>query len=292
MKKKFLAVLIMGITAAAIAAEVEPVKYRGTGDNDGVNPFREQDISGEIKLAGNSPYINFGFAPKNESIMYRATMKLKASSPCKAHLVITDTFWRNDCNVGSEWQKYTFYFNNREIQQMRFVFPGKTQVTMKELKLEKLSENDLLANALPEATASLGDWFERWWSKSPLKIELVDAADAPVSGKVLKMELAGGESAPRPGTVALPFVPDRKFAIEFWIKGDSEGPVNAQITDLKYSVKTEIALSKKWQKVNMIGTTPGQLDPRTLALWVMFFVLPEQQTQTVYVSGFKFNYEK
>lgn len=207
----------MKLTAVAIAALSAAITFAGQNAAFITKPDK-------AKLVPEKAVSSLTLRPENhdKTVFYRITMQVKLKQP-------DDMVFRITCNgKNREWERVRT--ENTGWQKIcRYIAPGeewsctynvKTRGNtffVRNIKLEKLDENDLTANLLPPLENA--GWHNAWGKKQAAnRFEKSD--ESPFGEYVFTSEINKGTCYP--AILSVPAVPGRTLLIEVWVKGEPD----------------------------------------------------------------------
>ena len=265
--KKMIAMLCMAALCAG-AAEVEKfsLKYlkssrasklqaKGMTSVKGVIPFEKQLV------------FSLKYPEMPVGTWHRFSFKIKKDEMERVKVIFTNSAEKiyvvRYVYVPAGESTFTLYFQQYEAKQFDYIsVESKSPGQIQDLKLEKLDEKDFKENLFPAPATQITNWNIVWGKAEMFKT--VEDKDCPFDGPVLFTTLK--EVKPGIGllaTQALPYVPDRKFRIEMWVRSEKSGIAKFIIRGKKGDNQVKnIPLQKEWKKVVIDGQTSGALGIR------------------------------
>ncbi|OQA86027.1 MAG: hypothetical protein BWY31_01528 [Lentisphaerae bacterium ADurb.Bin242] len=296
MKRLF---MFAALSTALVISAAEPEEitflYGSTPQREKYAGKNFKEIKDEIAL-GEKAFLAFSFPDAPVGTIYRLVCNLKAEKDGIMLFTLSkdgeeNAGFRHVTVQGGDYSPCTLYFerNLSEIRRFQFELKGGA-VFVKDIKLEKLSTDDLKGNLYPEPPMAPSNWRILWGAKYE-PVLFVDEPDSPFDGKILKTRLLPMQQGNGfITTVSLPFVSNRKFKLEIWVRGGSDGTAKCMFRAGKQSIVKTIPLRTEWKKIVLEDTTPsGPLGARD-EFFLMFFAAHDGKPDFA-IADLKFQYE-
>lgn len=288
MKTLFLAAVLFGSTALLHAAEAVPFAIQMNGTTEAIRsegPVTPQKsitaVRNEKSKWGMS--LSLSLKKTEPDTMYRIRFDVKGAP--FADVRLGDSVRR--CAAGKGIVTLFHVSGSSDPKQWRLNFPKEAgQIEISGLSVDKISPEEYCSNLLVNEGLEPGFWHGIWGKQDGCFPKLLEKEDSP-GGKVLHFDAAKPDDGFK-ATMTLPFLPDRKYEVSFWIRSDTPDLILWQLAygGIKH---TRIRIGREWSEVRMTGTTPEKEHKN--GMFLMFFknkqTLPEFE-----IGGVNFHYLK
>ena len=286
MKTSFFAAILFGSAALLHAAEAVPFAFQMNGTSEVIRsegPVTPQKSVTAVRNEKNKWGMSFSLSLKKTepNTMYRIRFDVKGAP--FVFVKLGDSVRR--CAVGKGIVTLFHVSGRSDPERWQFNFAksvGKIEIS--HLSVDKISPKEYCSNLLVNEALEPGFWQGIWGKRDGCFPKLVEEENSP-NGKLLHF----GAAKPGDGfkaTMTLPFLPDRKYEISFWIRSNTPDLILWQIAygGIKH---TRLHIGKEWSEVRMIGTTPEKEHKN--GMFLMFFK-DKQPLPEFEIGGVDFHY--
>lgn len=291
MKHFFVTMVMLGCLISLNAAETVFFSYQMNGTTERVNgngPITASQNVTATRNENNEWGMGLTIEPKKAKtdVLYRIRLEVDGASQFffKDHVLFPDRFDRFPAGKGT----ITFFgFASKEKNiPWEFRFEKRTsQIKIKQLTVEEISPSEYGSNLLVNDGLEPGFWRGIWGKRDGCLPKLIET-EISSAGEILHFD-AGKQGDGWKTTFPLPFLPERKYEISFWIRSNNPEIILWQLVRGGIS-HTRLALKKEWSEVRMTGVTPKQLKKGGMML--MFFRTDKKQLPEFEIGGVDFHY--
>ena len=219
--------------------------------------------------------------------MYRVRVDLKgAKSFHYRDGVRSPRKWTNEFRPGRGVMTFYIMSNAQKKAVAAMVFPKNSgTIEIRALSVEKITPGEYTANLLCNDALEPGFWYGHWGARDNCFPVLKKDSDSPL-GSILSFP-ASAEGDGHKTTLPLPFLPDRKYELSFWIRSDTPTTISCQVAYGNIGF-TAIAVKKEWTQVKLSARTPAEMPEGSM--WLMFLNLKNQVLPAFDLGGVDFHY--
>lgn len=288
MKTFFFAAAIFGSMTLLHAAEAVPFAFRMNGTTEAIRseaPVTPQKSITAVRNENNKWGMSLTVSPKKTepNTMYRIRFDVKGAPFAAVKLGKS----AGRCAVGKGIVTLYHVSDSSEPERWQFNFAKSVEkIEISHLSVDKISPEEYCSNLLVDEALEPGFWHGIWGKRDGCFPKLVEEENSP-NGKLLHFD------ATKPGdghkaSMLLPFLPDRKYEISFWIRSDTPDLILWQVAygGIKH---TRLRIGREWTEVRMSGTTPEK-EPKG-GMFLMFF-RSKQPLPEFEIGGVDFHYLK
>ena len=270
------------------AMEAVPFTFQMNGTTEAIRsegPVTPQKKITAVRNENNKWGMSLSISPKKTepNTMYRIRFDVKGAPFA---IVKLGEFARR-CAVGKGIVTLFHVSGNSEQEQWRFSFAKEVgEIEISHFSIDKISPEEYCSNLLVNEALEPGFWQGIWGKRDGCFPKLVEEENSP-NGKILRFDAANPGDGHKT-TMTLPFLPDRKYEISFWIRSNTPDLISWQLAygGIKH---TRLRIEKEWTEVRMIGTTPEKEHKN--GMFLMFF-RSKQPLPEFEIGGVDFHYLK